>query len=147
VQTPCGQSRSVARWHRGLLALAVIVCLGCGHTAKEAEMRRKLASRFANPALACVATHAPVSATLYGARARTAEVVESLTVEWPGGESLTVLAPAGGRVVAEAGLPRLRAEQAKHSGTQRPERHGAVLTVWTKAPSREQAELLGRCVR
>jgi hypothetical protein len=131
----------------GGLLLATIFCFGCGHAASEAEARRKLASQFANPALGCLTAQAPPHARFYGVRPGRHQVVESLTVAWPNGESLTMLAPAGGRVVAQAALPRLRAEQAKQGGTQPPERHGAVVTIWSKAPSREQAELLGRCVR
>jgi hypothetical protein len=124
-----------------------IFCRGCGHAVSEAEARHKLASQFANPALGCLTAQAPAHARFSGVRPGRHELVESLTVAWPSGETLTALAPAGGRLVAQAALPRLRAEQAKQRGTQPPERHGAVVTIWSKAPSPEQAATLRRCVR
>jgi hypothetical protein len=129
-----------------VMALVATVLVGCGHTESHAERAHKLTSKFANSTLACVASQAPENTRFGPIAAGPNRVTEQLVILWPNGESLDTLAPRGGIAVAENGLRRLRAEWAKRfPETKPPERHGAVITVWSKAPNPEQEAVLLRC--
>ncbi len=90
-----------------------------------------------SPLLACIVKRAPPGATR--------EKSGVLTVEWPGGEMLTVTT-ASSRAEAEGAVAKLRAEQLAHPTGVTVERHATAVVEWSpKAPSAQQAAVLRGC--
>lgn len=90
-----------------------------------------------SPLLACIVRRAPPGATH--------ERSGVLTVEWPGGEMLTVTTTSS-RAQAEGAVAKVRAEQLAHPTGVTVERHATAVVEWSpKAPTAQQAALLRRC--
>jgi hypothetical protein len=142
------------------MALAAALLAGCG----AAGGANKIANSFRNPDLGCVASHAPVDGSLFAthkpqpsgkfqpivAPGETLPVAisdESLGVRWPNGNMLILQAyPSAG--AAEKALRQIRREQTRdlRGPGQPPKRRGAIVVLWTKAPSSEQAAVLQACL-